>query len=75
MLYGRTFGTEMGQVRWDQVAIGLGCEGIYVEDAEELAAAFARARYTAARVVVCDKTNRDANLAVRQQMLLRFLEV
>jgi acetolactate synthase-1/2/3 large subunit len=28
MLYGRTSGTEMGDIRWDRVAIGLGCAGI-----------------------------------------------
>ena len=29
MLYGRTFGTEMGTVRWDLVAQGLGCEAFH----------------------------------------------
>ncbi|HJQ97200.1 MAG TPA: hypothetical protein VJ826_02745 [Candidatus Polarisedimenticolaceae bacterium] len=28
MLYGRNFGTEMGTVRWDVVAKGLGCPGM-----------------------------------------------
>lgn len=30
--YGRTFGTDMGEVRWDIVAQGLGCGHAYVED-------------------------------------------
>jgi acetolactate synthase-1/2/3 large subunit len=75
MLYGRTFGTEMGDVRWDRVAIGLGCEGLYVEDEADLAGALARARDIEGPVVVCVRTSREANLAVPEQMLLRFVEV
>ena len=43
MLYGRTFGTAMGEVRWDRVAEGLGCAGILRRDARR-ARARARAR-------------------------------
>ena len=41
--YGRTFGTEMGTVRWDKVAEGLGCHGEYVTRPEEIRPALARA--------------------------------
>lgn len=30
-LYGTTFGTAQGEIRWDTVAQGLGCHGEYVE--------------------------------------------
>ena len=30
-LWGKTFGTEMGTVRWDKVAEGLGCKSFYVD--------------------------------------------
>jgi acetolactate synthase I/II/III large subunit len=43
-LYGRTFGTRQGEIRWDQVAQGLGCHGEYVERIEELDGALLRAR-------------------------------
>src|SRR5438132_7548297 len=36
MLYGQSFGTEMGTVRWDVVARGLGCEGLYAESLAEV---------------------------------------
>jgi len=75
MLYGRTFGTEMGEVRWDIVAEGLGCQGIYVEKPEELPAALERARRAKGPVVVCLRTSREANLAVPGDALMRFLEV
>jgi acetolactate synthase-1/2/3 large subunit len=75
MLYGRTFGTEMGTVRWDRVGEGLGCTGIYVERADELDAALARAKAAGGPAVVCVRTSRDANLAVPQEPLLRFVEV
>jgi len=34
--YGTTFGTAQGEIRWDLVARGLGCEGEYVERIEDL---------------------------------------
>ena len=75
MLYGRTFGTEMGTVRWDRVAEGLGCEGLYVDSADALEPALARARKATRPVVVCVKTDRNANLAVPGPLLQRFVEV
>jgi acetolactate synthase-1/2/3 large subunit len=73
--YGRTFGTEMGAVRWDRVADGLGCAGFSVERAEDLEAALSGARATRGPAVVCVKTDRMANLAIPGAMLQRFVEV
>jgi acetolactate synthase-1/2/3 large subunit len=75
MLYGRTFGTEQGTVRWDRVAEGLGCHGEYVERIEDVAPALGRAREAKGPAVVCARTDRDANLGVPQEMMLRFVEV
>ncbi len=75
MLFGRTFGTEMGTVRWDRVAEGLGCHGEYVERLEDLEPALGRARGASGPAVVCVKTDREANLLVPQELLLRFVEV
>ncbi len=75
MLYGRTFGTAMGEVRWDVVGQGLGCEGFYVERLEELEPALERAKAADGPAVVCIRTDRDANLATPGDPLLRFVEV
>jgi acetolactate synthase I/II/III large subunit len=75
MLYGRTFGTAMGTVRWDRVAEGLGCQGFYVERMEDLEPALERARAADGPAVVCVKTDRQANLGVPADMLIRFAEV
>ena len=73
--YGRTFGTDQGEIRWDVVGEGLGCKGIYVEREEELAAALEEARTTEGPVVVCLRTSREANLATPMEPLMRFIEV
>jgi acetolactate synthase-1/2/3 large subunit len=75
MLYGRTYGTEMGDVRWDRVGEGLGCAGLFVERAEELEPALAKAKGASGPAVVCVRTSRDANLAVPPDPLRRFVEV
>jgi len=75
MLYGRTFGTAMGTVRWDKVGEGLGCEPYFVEKIEDLGAALAGARAARGPSVVCLATNRDANLMLPQDMAARFFEV
>ena len=75
MRYGRTFGTAMGTVRWDRVAEGLGCEGIYVDAVDQIQPALERARTSTAPTVVCAATNRDANVAVPPGLALRFTEV
>lgn len=75
MLYGRSFGTEMGAVRWDVVARGLGCEAFFAETLPEVEAALANARAVDGPAVVCVRTDRDANLAVSPEAGLRFTEV
>jgi acetolactate synthase-1/2/3 large subunit len=73
--YGRTFGTEMGEVRWDRVGEGLGCAGFYVERREDLASALEGARRSERPAVVCVRTDREANLALPPEALQRFVEV
>ena len=75
MLYGRTFGTDMGPVRWDLVGRGLGCEGLYAEGLDDLESALQKARSAKGPVVVCVRTDRAANLAVPPDGLVRFFEV
>jgi acetolactate synthase-1/2/3 large subunit len=75
MLFGKTFGTEMGTVRWDRVAEGLGCKAFYVERMEDLEAALNGAKAADGPAVICLKTNRDANLAIPMELGLRFAEV
>jgi len=74
-LWGKTFGTEMGTVRWDKVAEGLGCKAFYVDRLEDLAAALNGAKSSDGPAVICLKTNRDANLSIPPQLGLRFAEV
>ncbi|MFQ5699253.1 MAG: thiamine pyrophosphate-binding protein [Myxococcota bacterium] len=75
MVYGRTFGTEMGEVRWDLVAQGLGCAGAYVEKLDDLEPALERAKSAPGPAVICVRTSREANLATPPDALLRFVEV
>src|SRR5437773_1776100 len=75
MLYGRTFGTEMGTVRWDVVARGLGCEGLYAASLGEVEAALANAREVAWPVVSSVRTDRTADLGVAPEAGMRFAEV
>lgn len=75
MQYGRTFGTEMGEVRWDEVARGLGCQGLHVEKAGDLDAALEQAREHIGPSVVCVRTDRDANRNVPPDGMMRFVEV
>jgi acetolactate synthase I/II/III large subunit len=74
-LYGKTFGTAQGEVRWDLVAEGLGCHGEFVERVEDLEGALARSREHDGPSLICLRTNHDANLAVPGAMLARFIEV
>ena len=75
MLYGKTFGTDMGVVRWDLVARGLGAHGEYVEKIDEMAGALERARAFQGPRLICVRTDREANLAVPGEMMKRFVEV
>ncbi|MEB2343908.1 MAG: thiamine pyrophosphate-binding protein [Deltaproteobacteria bacterium] len=74
-LYGKTFGTDMGLVRWDRVAEGLGAHGEHVEKIDELPAALERARRVRGPRLLCVRTDREANLAVPDEMMKRFFEV
>jgi len=73
--YGRTFGTGMGEVRWDKVAEGLGCHGEYVDSIQALPAALARAKGIAGPALVCVRTSKEANLGVPESGIARFFEV
>jgi acetolactate synthase-1/2/3 large subunit len=75
MLYGRTFGTEMGTVRWDLVAEGLGCEGFAATTLSEVESALAAARRARGPVLICVRTDRAANMGVPPEAALRFMEV
>jgi acetolactate synthase-1/2/3 large subunit len=73
--YGRTFGTETGEIRWDRVAEGLGCVGFFVDRAEDLEPVLEKARASNRPAVVCVRTNRDANLSLPAEAMGRFFEV
>ena len=60
-------------VRWDRVAEGMGCYGEYVEKADDLVAAFERAKNHELPAVVCVKTDFYANLV--PPIADRFMEV
>ena len=74
-LYGKTFGTSMGTIRWDKVADGLGCASYYVEQMEELEPALIKAREASGPAVICIRSSREANLAIPMELGLRFAEV
>lgn len=74
-LYGKTFGCDMGTVRWDKVAEGLGCHGEYVERLEDLPAALARAKASPAPALVCIRTSRDGNRNMPAELMQKFTEV
>ncbi len=73
--WGKTFGTGMGEVRWDKVAEGLGCHGEYVDSITALPAALTRAKGSAGPALVCVRTSKEANLAVPESGIARFFEV
>jgi acetolactate synthase I/II/III large subunit len=73
--YGQTFGTTMGDVRWDVVAQGLGCHGEFVQSLEQLPAALQRARSQDRPALVCVRTSTQANLSVPEDLVNRFFEV
>ncbi|MFN8160238.1 MAG: thiamine pyrophosphate-binding protein [Solirubrobacterales bacterium] len=74
-LYGTTFGTSQGEIRWDRVAQGLGCHGELVERIEDLDAALARCREHPGPSLICLRTDHEANLNVPAEMTARFFEV
>jgi acetolactate synthase-1/2/3 large subunit len=74
-LFGRTFGTAQGEIRWDLVGQGLGCHGEYVDRIEDLEPALRRAQEHDGPSLVCLRSDHDANLAVPAAMMARFFEV
>lgn len=74
-LYRKTFGTEQGEIRWDKVADGLGCHSEYVDTLDSLEDALRRAKDHDGPSLVCIRSDHDANLAVPEDMMLRFFEV
>ncbi len=74
-LWGKTFGTAMGTVRWDRVGEGLGCRAFYVDNLTNLEAALVEACAANCPAVVCLRTERDANLAIPADLGMRFAEV
>lgn len=74
-LYGTTFGTAQGEIRWDTVAQGLGCHSEYVERIEDLDPALRRAQGHDGPSLICLRTDHDANLAIPAEMTARFFEV
>ena len=75
MRWGKTFGTGIGTVHWDQVAQGLGCHGETVTSLADLGPALERARGSSGPSLVCVRTSVEANLAVPQSSMARFFEV
>ena len=73
--WGKTFGTGMGEIRWDKVAEGLGAHGEYVEAITDLLPALTRARAHAGPALVCVRTSTAANLAMAPSIGGRFFEV
>ena len=73
--WGKTFGTGMGDIRWDKVAEGLGGHGELVESIADLAPALVRARAYNGPALVCVRTSSAASLAMHPSIGGRFFEV
>lgn len=73
--WGKTFGTEMGPIRWDVMAEGLGCAGFLVEHMDALDGALAAARAAPGPAVICVRTDRAANMSIPGSVGVRFGEV
>src|SRR5215469_14989223 len=74
-LFGRTFGTAMGTVRWHRAGEGLECEGFVAHRLEDFEDTLKRARASSRPAVVCLQTDREANLAIPGELMMRFAEV
>ncbi len=73
--WGKTFGTSMGEVRWDKVAQGLGAQGEYVDSIAALTPALERAKACERPTLICVRTSTSANLALPMSIGGRFFEV
>jgi len=72
--YQRTFGTAQGDIRWDLLAVSLGCYGELVEQLEDLDGALGRAHAHPGPSVICLRTDLDANRALPPGIRERFDE-
>jgi len=75
MRWGKTFGTDQGEIRWDITAQGLGCDHEYVDAMEQLQPALERAKASDRPTVVCIRSDRDANMGTPGDAAMRFVEV
>jgi acetolactate synthase-1/2/3 large subunit len=75
MLFGKTFGTAQGTIRWDRAAEGLGCAGFYADRPEEVEIVLEQARAEKGPAAVCLRTDHDANLQIPPDLMKRFVEV
>jgi acetolactate synthase-1/2/3 large subunit len=75
MRWGRTFGTDQGEIRWDITGQGLGCDHEYVDAIEQLQPALERARASDRPTVVCIRSSREANMGTPGDASMRFVEV
>jgi len=57
------------------VGEGLGCRGLYADAIADVEPALRAARDAQGPAVVCLRTDREANLATPQELLMRFVEV
>jgi acetolactate synthase I/II/III large subunit len=73
--WGKTFGTSMGEIRWDKIAVGLGAHGEFVESIADLEGALTRAKAYPGPALVCVPTSVAANLAMSNSIGGRFFEV
>ena len=73
--WGRTFGTRMGETRWDALAQALGAYGQYVETIADLSPALVRAKTHQGPALICVKTSMAANMKVPPSIGGRFFEV
>ena len=73
--WGKTFGTGMGEIRWDTVAQGLGAQGEFIDSIADLPAALERAKAHEGPALLCVRTSTAANLALPKSVGGRFFEV
>jgi acetolactate synthase-1/2/3 large subunit len=73
--WGKTFGTHMGDIRWDTVAQGLGAKGEYIDSIADLEPALVRAKAHPGPVLLCIRSSTAANLAMHRSIGGRFFEV
>lgn len=74
--WGHTLGITIGPIRWDKIAEGMGCHGVFVETLPELISALTRAKQGDCPTLIQVKTDADANtFSLPPDLKTRFLEV